>query len=84
VRSTGTPFFLVLDTYRFSPHSKGDDFRDPEEIAERRLRDPLTVAAGLVDDAERDGIAAAVERRLADAVEQALAAPVAGTEPVAR
>jgi TPP-dependent pyruvate/acetoin dehydrogenase alpha subunit len=84
VRSTGTPYFLVLDTYRFSPHSKGDDFRDPEEIAERRLRDPLTVAAGLVDAAEREEIVEAVERRLAEAVEQALAAPPAATESVTR
>ena len=82
VRATGTPFFLVLDTYRFSPHSKGDDFRDPDEIAERRRRDPLTVAADLVGDAEREEIAEDVERRLAGAVEQALAAPAASTEPV--
>ena len=80
VRSTGTPYFLVLDTYRFSPHSKGDDFRDPDEIAARRLRDPLTVAAGLVDEAEREEIAAAVERRLEEAVEQALAAPAASLQ----
>ena len=87
VRSTGTPYFLVLDTYRFSPHSKGDDFREPDEIAARRLRDPLTVAAGLVDEAERDEIAAALERRLEEAVEQALAAPApaaAATEPASR
>ena len=84
VRSTGTPYFLVLDTYRFSPHSKGDDFRDPDELASRRLRDPLTTAAGLVDEAERDEIAEAVERRLGEAVEQALAAPAAATEPAPR
>ena len=36
-----TPFFLVLHTYRFSPHSKGDDNRDPAEIETRRERDPL-------------------------------------------
>jgi TPP-dependent pyruvate/acetoin dehydrogenase alpha subunit len=84
VRSTGTPYFLVLDTYRFSPHSKGDDFRDPDELASRRLRDPLTTAAGLVDEAERDEIAEAVERRLAEAVGQALAAPAAATEPAPR
>ena len=85
VRSTGTPYFLVLDTYRFSPHSKGDDFREPDEIAARRLRDPLTVATGLVDEAEREAIAAAVERRLDEAVEQALAAPAAtATEPASR
>ena len=84
VRSTGTPYFLVLDTYRFSPHSKGDDFRDPEEIAARRLRDPLTVAAGLVGDGERDEIAEAVEGRVADAVQEALAAPVATTVAAAQ
>jgi TPP-dependent pyruvate/acetoin dehydrogenase alpha subunit len=84
VRSTGTPFFLVLDTYRFSPHSKGDDFRDPDELAERRLRDPLVVSRGLVSDAEREEIAEAVEQRLAEAVEHALAAPVAAAEPATR
>jgi TPP-dependent pyruvate/acetoin dehydrogenase alpha subunit len=84
VRSTGTPYFLVLDTYRFSPHSKGDDFRDPEEIAARRLRDPLTVAAGLLGDDERDEITEAVERRVADAVQEALGAPFAATEAAAR
>jgi TPP-dependent pyruvate/acetoin dehydrogenase alpha subunit len=84
VRSTGTPYFLVLDTYRFSPHSKGDDFRDPEEIAARRLRDPLVVGEGLVSDAEREEISAGVESRLAEAVEQALAAPLAAEEPAAR
>ena len=84
VRSTGTPYFLVFDTYRFSPHSKGDDFRDPDEIAARRLRDPLVVAEGLVSDTEREEISAEVENRLAEAVEQALAAPHAAQEPAAR
>jgi TPP-dependent pyruvate/acetoin dehydrogenase alpha subunit len=83
VRSTGRPYFLVLDTYRFSPHSKGDDFRDPDEIAERQLRDPLTVAARLVSDAEREEIATAVEDRLTEAVEQALAAPAAASTKAA-
>jgi TPP-dependent pyruvate/acetoin dehydrogenase alpha subunit len=84
VRGTGRPFFLVLDTYRFSPHSKGDDHRDPEEIAERRHRDPLAVAAGLVDEGEHAEIADTVERRLAEAVEQALSAPAVTTASVAR
>ena len=44
IRETGAPFFLVLDTYRFSPHSS-DDQRDPAEIEERRTRDPLKIAA---------------------------------------
>ena len=80
VRETGRPFFLVLDTYRFSPHSKGDDFRDPDEIAERRERDPLTVAAAHVAEDLRRQIDVACERRLAEAVEQALAAPVVTPE----
>jgi TPP-dependent pyruvate/acetoin dehydrogenase alpha subunit len=84
VRSTGTPFFLVFDTYRFSPHSKGDDFRDPDELAERRLRDPLAVSRGLVSEAEREELVEAVEQRLAEAVEQALAAPEAAREPATR
>jgi TPP-dependent pyruvate/acetoin dehydrogenase alpha subunit len=76
VRSSGTPFFLVIDTYRFAPHSKGDDFREPEEIAERRLRDPLTVLGADLDASELER---AVEERLAQAVEDALAAPLAGS-----
>jgi TPP-dependent pyruvate/acetoin dehydrogenase alpha subunit len=78
VRETGTPFLLVLDTYRFAPHSKGDDFRDPEEIAQRRERDPITIAGGRIEDASRGEIEAAAEKRLARAVDEALAAPVAG------
>lgn len=80
VRATGSPFFLVLDTYRFSPHSKGDDFRDPEEIATRRARDPLTVAAARLDESVRRALDEAAEQRLAEAVAQALAAPAVGSE----
>ncbi len=78
VRGTGTPFFLVLDTYRFAPHSKGDDFRDPQEIEERRLRDPLAVLGADLDPSAIAEIENAVEGRLSRAVEEALAAPVAG------
>jgi TPP-dependent pyruvate/acetoin dehydrogenase alpha subunit len=81
VRETGTPFFLVLDTYRFAPHSKGDDFRDPQEIAARRERDPLAVVGDRLDASVRDEIEAAAEERLAAAVEAALAAPVVGGVP---
>jgi TPP-dependent pyruvate/acetoin dehydrogenase alpha subunit len=80
VRETGTPFFLVVDTYRFAPHSKGDDFRDPEEIASRRERDPLSVLGDDLDDDVRRELEAAADRRLERAVERALAAPVASAE----
>lgn len=78
VRSTGRPYFLVLHTYRFSPHSKGDDFRDPAEIEGRRARDPLDVAGARLEEARRTAIEAAVEELIADTIVQAEAAPAAG------
>jgi TPP-dependent pyruvate/acetoin dehydrogenase alpha subunit len=78
VRATGRPFFLVLHTYRFSPHSKGDDFRDPAEIEGRRALDPVLVAGARLDDEVRASIDEAVERLIAETVEAAEAAPVAG------
>jgi 2-oxoisovalerate dehydrogenase E1 component len=41
VRRSRRPGFLVIDTRRLGPHSKGDDLRDPHEIAGIQLRDPL-------------------------------------------
>jgi TPP-dependent pyruvate/acetoin dehydrogenase alpha subunit len=80
IRETGEPFFLVLHTYRFSPHSKGDDNRDSAEIEDRRKRDPLRVGERL-GEAERREIEEACERRVAETVEAAKAAPAA--EPIA-
>jgi TPP-dependent pyruvate/acetoin dehydrogenase alpha subunit len=80
IRETSEPYFLVLHTYRFSPHSKSDDQRDPAEIEERRTRDPLTIAGERLDPAVRQEIEAACERRLAETVEAADAAPHATPE----
>ena len=80
IRETGEPFFLVLDTYRYSPHSKGDDNRDPAEIAVRRERDPLTVAGARLDDGERARIEEACEGRLAETIAAAEGAPAATPE----
>ena len=41
VRS-GEPGFLVIDTMRLGPHSKGDDLRDATEMEAIRARDPLS------------------------------------------
>lgn len=41
VRQERRPFFLRVDTYRLMAHSKGDDNRDPAEIAAYRERDLL-------------------------------------------
>jgi TPP-dependent pyruvate/acetoin dehydrogenase alpha subunit len=77
IRETGAPYFLVLNTYRFSPHSKSDDQRDPGEIEERRTRDPLLVAGARLSDDERSAIEERCEERLAETVEAADAAPAA-------
>jgi TPP-dependent pyruvate/acetoin dehydrogenase alpha subunit len=77
IRETGEPFCLVLDTYRFSPHSKGDDNRDPAEIEARREWDPLKVAAERIAVGEREPIEARCEERLRETVEAAEAAPAA-------
>jgi TPP-dependent pyruvate/acetoin dehydrogenase alpha subunit len=43
VRSGAGPASLILHTYRFSAHSKGDDPRSPEELNRILQFDPLTV-----------------------------------------
>ena len=77
VRATGEPHFLLLETYRFSPHSKGDDFRDPAEIEERRTVDPLAVAGRRLDEDERAASEERAAARVAAALEAAELAPEA-------
>jgi TPP-dependent pyruvate/acetoin dehydrogenase alpha subunit len=77
IRARRRPHFLVLNTYRFSPHSKGDDFRDPDEIARARERDPLTVTGSQLDETARQLIEEACDRRLTQAIDVADAAPAA-------
>lgn len=43
IRNTKIPQAIIINTYRLSPHSKGDDFRDSEEINERKNKDPLLI-----------------------------------------
>jgi TPP-dependent pyruvate/acetoin dehydrogenase alpha subunit len=41
VRLKSHPHVEVINTYRYCPHSKGDDYRPPREIEFWRQRDPL-------------------------------------------
>jgi TPP-dependent pyruvate/acetoin dehydrogenase alpha subunit len=43
VRASQKPKALIIHTYRFSAHSKGDDIRNPEEVEQFRRFDPLLV-----------------------------------------
>jgi TPP-dependent pyruvate/acetoin dehydrogenase alpha subunit len=86
---TGKPAALILKTYRFAPHSKGDDSRDPQEVEAYRKADPLPLQAGRLGTARRDEIQDAVDAEVRAAFEAADAAPVskdlsadlAGKEP---
>lgn len=43
VREETKPAFFLVDTFRLNPHSKGDDDRDPDEIAQGRKKDFLQI-----------------------------------------
>jgi TPP-dependent pyruvate/acetoin dehydrogenase alpha subunit len=51
VRANLVPWALVLQTYRLSPHSKGDDIRDPAEVERHRRFDPIAVHGESVPEA---------------------------------
>lgn len=52
VRTEGIPFGLILNTHRFSAHSKGDDTRDKQQIKFLKENyDPLRILAEKLDSA---------------------------------
>ena len=76
VRSHTAPRALVLHTYRFGPHSKGDDTRDPAQIAEMRARrDPIKIHSARLEGQSRLTIEASVEREIDQAFQAALNSP---------
>jgi TPP-dependent pyruvate/acetoin dehydrogenase alpha subunit len=76
VRTQSAPRALILHTWRFGPHSKGDDTRPAETIARlRQFRDPLTLHAARLSPAEKEAIEAQVEDEIQRAYQQALADP---------
>lgn len=81
VRAGAGPFFQVLDTYRLAAHSKGDDDRDPAEIAEYRRRDPLLRLRAQLGEAVAAPLAAAAEHRVDIAVAAAEDTPYARVDP---
>lgn len=77
VRTLQTPRALVLHTCRFGPHSKGDDTRDPQQVARlRQARDPVEIQARRLDAATRSRVALEVEAEVARAFQQALQDPL--------
>ncbi len=71
VRSGVGPGCLLLHTYRFSAHSKGDDPRLPEEIERIRAYDPLTLHGPRLSAEERDKAESEVKAIVEDAFSRA-------------
>ncbi|HTZ80840.1 MAG TPA: thiamine pyrophosphate-dependent dehydrogenase E1 component subunit alpha [Stellaceae bacterium] len=83
LRAGAGPRFLHARTYRLEGHTATDKalYRDAEEVAARRQRDPLAaLAAALnaldVGAAELEQIARDAEREMQQALDQAAAAPL--------
>ena len=70
VRDKGLPHVEVLHTYRLNSHSKGDDFRPPEELAAWRAKDPLDIVGRRLGAGRRSEL----DRQAADRVQRAEAA----------
>ena len=64
LRAGSGPQAFILDTYRFAPHSKGDDVRDPEEIERYKRRDPIPIMGERLSKAEREAAEAAVQEEV--------------------
>ena len=77
IRHNKKPQALILHTYRFGPHSKGDDTRDPEDIQDIiRRHDPLTSMAERLEKDEIDLIHAEVKELIETAFEKAKSDPL--------
>jgi 2-oxoisovalerate dehydrogenase E1 component len=79
VRATGRPFVQIARTYRLSPHSKGDDFRDAQELAQAWERDPLVLSTRGLDPGRASATESAVRQRISAAFDDILGG---GFEPL--
>jgi TPP-dependent pyruvate/acetoin dehydrogenase alpha subunit len=77
VRESQTPRALVLHTYRFGPHSKGDDTRTEKQLWQIKAEhDPLTIQAERLEAGQRKHTEQQVDEAVQTAFEQAKEEPV--------
>jgi len=79
IRSDRKPGFLIIDTKRMGPHSKGDDLRDQSELASIRERDPLEAVGRSLPEPERAEIRLLARQFMDSVCERGMAAPGAQT-----
>ena len=77
IRASGQPGFLVIDTCRLSPHSKGDDLREPKVMEALRARDPLARLGRDLGPNLKGEIDNAADEFLNEVYRQAMASPEA-------
>ncbi len=76
VRTLSVPRALILHTYRFGPHSKGDDTRNPQDVDRiKQARDPLSIHASRLGPDERAAIEADIKQLIEQAFHQAMVDP---------
>lgn len=77
VREQGSPHALMLNTYRFAAHSKGDDTRPQAEINKlKREHDPVSLLGERLDPGIRKDIENQINLEISTAFEQALVDPL--------
>lgn len=90
VRSTGTPYFIEYDCFRYHGQWEGDtqDYKDPKEVEAYLKRDPIALfqkgalERGLLTQEEMDAIEKDVERQVEEAMEYAIASEAPGLEDI--
>jgi TPP-dependent pyruvate/acetoin dehydrogenase alpha subunit len=75
VRNSSRPAGLVLNTNRFAAHSKGDDVRDPQEVAGYKQKDPLTIHGRRISTVDLKRAESDVASIIDDAFKRAAADP---------
>ncbi len=76
IRTHTSPRALILHSYRFGPHSKGDDTRPVEEIERLyRDRDPVKIQAARLSSTQLETINTRVEKEVNDAYLAAVSDP---------
>jgi TPP-dependent pyruvate/acetoin dehydrogenase alpha subunit len=72
VRHDQQPYAMIINTYRFGPHSKGDDTRNPEYISDIRSKfDPIQIQSSRLNSSERKVILSEVNDEIENAFETA-------------
>jgi TPP-dependent pyruvate/acetoin dehydrogenase alpha subunit len=84
VRARQRPHFAVLHTYRLCHHSKSDDARPEDEIAARRLLDPIPLQRARIDAQAAANIEESVEERLQQILAWAREQPFPDPKELAR